>query len=485
VDGSKSSDSNLPLTVNDAAAMLRSGELTSVALTTALLARADVIDPIIGTYVTRLDDYAMERAELADHDFRRGIDRGMYQGVPIGIKDILAVAAGPTTANSLILNRSWGHERQGPVVSRLERAGAVITGKLTTSEFAIGYPDPGKPFAIPRNPWDVERSAGGSSAGTANGIAAGLVLAGIGTDTGGSIRLPAAWNGVTGLKPTFGRVPKSGCVPLAYTLDHVGTMARSARDCAGMLQIIAGYHPSDESSADRPVDRYVEALRPDLTGVTIGVDRSNHFPPNSDPNLAECFEAALAVLVSQGAKLSDLTLPLYEETTTALWIMLSAEALAYHRADLSTRWGDYHELTRINVSQGALSSAADYVQAARVRRVAQHHLGELFKSVDVIATIPTAVAARTLKEAYMVRTPSFTRAIFTGYWNAVGNPTIAVPMGFNSDGLPLSLQLSGRPFEESSVLRVADAYQSVTDWHLRTCAPAMQHTTTVGADDVK
>jgi aspartyl-tRNA(Asn)/glutamyl-tRNA(Gln) amidotransferase subunit A len=186
---------DLPLTVTEAATALRAGETTSVAITSAMIARADALDPMTGTYVTRFDDYAMAQAEQADEDFANGIDKGPYQGIPIGVKDILAMTEGPTTGNSLILDRAWGAGKDGPAVARLKAAGAVITGKLTTSEFAIGSPDSSKPFAIPRNPWNLDRSPGGSSAGTGNGIASGLILAGIGTDTGGSIRIPAAWNG--------------------------------------------------------------------------------------------------------------------------------------------------------------------------------------------------------------------------------------------------------------------------------------------------
>src|SRR6185437_6667015 len=185
---------------------------------------------------------------------------GLCQGIPIAVKDIVAVAEGPTTGNSVVHDRSWGAGRDAPVVRRLKAAGAVITGKTTTFEFAIGSPDPTKPFPMPANPWDLARSPGGSSAGTGNGLAAGLFLAGIGTDTGGSIRIPAAWNGTTGLMPTFGRVPTSGCIPVGYTLDRIGPLARSARDCAAMLAVMAGHHPSDGSCADRPVDDYLGAL---------------------------------------------------------------------------------------------------------------------------------------------------------------------------------------------------------------------------------
>ena len=458
---------DLPLTVTEAATALRAGEITSVAITSAMIARADALDPMTGTYVTRFDDYATAQAEQADEDFANGIDKGPYQGIPIGVKDILAMAEGPTTANSLILDRAWGAGKDGPVVARLKAAGAVITGKLTTSEFAIGSPDSSKPFAIPRNPWNLDRSPGGSSAGTGNGIASGLVLAGIGTDTGGSIRIPAAWNGVTGLMPTFGRVPKSGCVPLGYSLDHIGPLARSARDCAAMLEVIAGYHPSDESCAERPVDFYVGALTGDLSGMRIGIELTNHFPAESDPALRRCFEAAVATLADLGADIVEVTLPLYDEVTTALWVMMAAEALAYHHNDLTTKWEDYYALSRANISRGALSSGSDYVQAARVRRVAQEMLAHTFENVDLVATPTSAIGALSHEAMLERRLGTFFKTVFTGYWDAVGNPALALPMGFTDDGLPLSLQLGARPFQEAAALKAGDAYQTRTDWHLR------------------
>jgi aspartyl-tRNA(Asn)/glutamyl-tRNA(Gln) amidotransferase subunit A len=456
------------MTVSEAATMFRAGDLTSVDLTTALIERADALDPKTGTYVVRFDEYALAKAEQADKDFADGVDKGPYQGVPIGMKDILAVAHGPTTANSLVLDPAWGHQKHGPVVNRLKAGGAVITGKLTTSEFAIGDPDPTKPFALPFNPWDLERSPGGSSAGTGNGLAAGLFLAGIGTDTGGSIRIPAAWNGITGLMPTYGRVPKSGCAPLGYTLDHIGPMARSARDCAAMLGIIAGYHSSDECCIDRPVDDYLGQLTGDLTGVRIGVERAHHFPADADPALAGRFDAALAALESLGAQLIEITLPYYEEVNAALWVMMAAEAMAYHRQDLQQRWGEFYAHTRTTLALGALASAADYVQAARVRRLAQRELVEVFDTVDLVAGPTSSIGAPKSVELSGQGAGDIWRyACFTEYWDAVGNPALALPMGFNDSGLPLSLQLAARPFEEGVALRAGDAYQQVTDWHLQ------------------
>ena len=458
----------LPVTVTDAAALLRAGDVSSVELTAGFLARADALDPQLGTYVTRLDETALAAAEQADADFAAGIDKGPYQGIPIGIKDILATVDGPTTANSLVLDRAWGAGKDGPVVQRLKAAGAVITGKVTTSEFAIGSPDPTKPFAIPRNPWNLDCTPGGSSAGTGNGVGGGLFLAGIGTDTGGSIRIPAAFNGTSGMIATFGRVPKSGCAPLGYSLDHIGPLARSARDCADMLQIIAGYHPSDETCVDRPVDDYVTGLTGDLTGVCIGVARTHFFPEHADPALAGAYDAAVAALTECGADVIEVELPYYDEMSATLAVMMFAEGFAYHHGDMGSRWTDYYAQGRINLARGALALGADYVQAARVRRLAQQRLAELFETVDLIVSPTAAIGAPTEEMWSQPDLPSWIFSlIFTGYWDSSGHPALAIPMGFTAAGMPLSLQIAARPFEEGLALRAGDAYQHVTDWHLQ------------------
>jgi aspartyl-tRNA(Asn)/glutamyl-tRNA(Gln) amidotransferase subunit A len=457
-----------PLTVRDAASMLRRGELSSAELTTAMQARADRLDARLGTYLVRFDEHAMAAARAADAAFAAGVDRGPLQGIPVAVKDILAAREGPTTAQSLVLDPSWGAGRDAPIVSRLRDAGAVITGKVTTMEFACGMPDPAKPFPIPRNPWDIGTWPGGSSSGTGSGIAAGMFLAGIGTDTGGSIRCPAAYCGITGLKATFGRVPKSGCTPIGYSLDHVGPLARSSWDCAAMLRVLAGHHPSDPESAAAPVTDYVGALAGDLAGVRVGVDRVNHFPAQADPALAGCFDAAVSALRDLGASVVEVTLPYWDEMKVATMLTAYAEGLAYQMPDLRSRWGDYFAGTRLFAARGALVSGADYVQAQRVRRVAQRALQGLFRKVDVVVT-PTAGtgALRYDDRDELASLDTLLETMFTGYWNASGNPALSVPMGFTADGMPLSLQIAGRPFDEALVLRTGDAYQAVSDWHLR------------------
>lgn len=471
----------LPRTLTDAARALRDGSVTSVALTEAAIATADRLDGVIGTYITRFDDYALGRAAQADAELAGGVDRGPLHGIPFGVKDILAMAEGPTTAQSLILDRSWGAGRDAPVVARVKAAGAVITGKTTTMEFACGMPDHTKPFPVPRNPWDPDTWPGGSSSGTGSGVAAGMFLAGFGTDTGGSIRIPAAFCGVSGLMPTFGRVPKSGCVPLGYSLDHIGPLARSARDCAAVLEVIAGRHPSDPDCVDAPFTAL--GFDGELSGLRIGLVRDNHFADGCDPALAGAFDAAATVLAKQGATLEEVTLPYWHEMISATMITMGCEALAYHRDDLATRWADYYAATRATMITGATVSGADYVQAQRVRRVAQDAIGRVFETVDVIACPTTSTGAPrfdalTRPDGRFDITELFGR-IHTPYWDALGNPVLAVPMGSTAAGLPLSLQLAGPAFGEATILRVGDAFQQHTDWHLR--APELATSTDAAA----
>jgi aspartyl-tRNA(Asn)/glutamyl-tRNA(Gln) amidotransferase subunit A len=454
--------------VQDAASLIRSRELTSAELTTAVLARADELDPRLGTYLARFDDQALAAAATADRELSVGVDRGPLHGIPVAVKDNLAAREGPTTAQSLVFDSSWARGKDAPVVDRLRRAGAVLTGKTTLAEFAVGLPDASKPFPIPRNPWDAGRYAGGSSSGSASGLTAGMFLGAVGTDTGGSIRMPAAWCGVTGLKPTFGRVPKSGCVPLSYSLDHVGPMARSVWDCAAMLQVLAGHDPSDPDSSELPVPDYVAELNADLAGVRLGVARENHFPESADPSLAQCLDDAVAALENLGASSSEVSLPYWSETSFATIVILSADAAGYQQPAIRDRWQDYFSGTRAVLAQGSLVSAADYVQAQRVRRTAHRALQRVFRDVDVVIT-PTTSTGAFAYDAHdaLPDLEAVDESLLTGYWSGVGYPALALPMGFTAEGLPLSLQIAGRPFEEGLVLRVGDAYQRVTDWHLQ------------------
>ncbi|MCU1407769.1 MAG: Amidase [Glaciihabitans sp.] len=464
------------LTISDALTALRAGETTAAALMESAISAADAHNSALGIYMSRFDATALEAAYEADTAYATGDPVGALAGIPLGIKDIITSTEGPTTAQSLVHDSSWGDQLDAPVVARLRAAGGLITGKTTTMEFATGVPDLTKPFPVPRNPWNLENWTGGSSSGTGNGVAAGAFLGGLGTDTGGSIRMPAAFCGISGIKATFGRVPKSGCVPLGYSLDHIGPMARSAMDCAIMLSALAGYDASDPTTVEEPVPDYTLALGGDLAGLRIGVDSLQRFVVDGDSAVAERFEKAIESMVALGATIVPVSLPYYREVAAAARITSRSEAFAYHALDMQTRWDEYFAATRQGVGSSPFNTGADYVQAQRVRRVGQKAMAELFSTVDIILTPMASTEAPTIGSLAKSFGDRFA-LVHAAYWNGLGNPALSVPMGAGETGLPLGLQVIGKPFDEATVLKVGDAFQQITDFHLAV-APMISGTTT-------
>jgi aspartyl-tRNA(Asn)/glutamyl-tRNA(Gln) amidotransferase subunit A len=453
------------LTIKDAGAALRDGTTSATALTQELLDRTARLNPALGAFVVITGEAALEQAAAADADLAAGDDRGPLQGIPLAIKDIIAMKGAPTTANSRVLAPGWGGDTDAPVVARLREAGSVFLGKSTTSEFAIGLPDPETGFLVPHNPWNLVHTPAGSSSGTGIAVAAGLALGGLGTDTGGSVRSPAAVNGHTGLKVTFGRVPKSGVVPLAFSLDSVGPMARSAWDCAAMLEVMAGYDASDPNAARQDVPRYTELLDGDVEGMRIALPIPYFFDHEMlHPQMRDAVLGAVGHLVDAGAVSREVDLPYGQQAKDANSIILAAEAYAYHRDNLVRRWQAYGVGTRPTLARGAFYTAADLVQAQRFRSMYCRMIAQLLQDHDVIVTPsapgPAEVATELTPSRRLV-TPQYTAP-----WNLTGLPAVAVPVGFSSAGLPLSMQVVGRPFAEATVLRLADALQRMTDWHL-------------------
>jgi len=460
----------LPLTITEAAEWLRSGRITSIALTEAQLARAHATQDTLAAFILIMDEVALAGARQADADFAAGVDRGPLQGIPIGVKDIIATKDAPSTANSRVLDPAWGRRDDATVVKKLRAAGAVIIGKMALHEYALGWPDPDTGFRIPKNPWDLGRTPGGSSTGTAAAVAGGVILGGLGTCTGGSIRGPAAYSGISGMKQTFGRVSKEGCVPLGYSLDHIGPMARSARDCAVMLQVMAGYDPLDLCSVDTPVPDMTGLMDGSLGGVRIGVLRDHFFTAeNLDPEVKAAVETALEAMAVAGATLVDVSIPHADIARHAQRITMMSEAYAYHEPDLKAKPELYGRYLRESFQTGALYTAADYIQAQRLRPLIRAECAAAFGDrsaggVDVLVT-PTMPTTALKFDGYnpdMLLTPP----TFTPIWNLTGLPAISVPCGFSSETLPIGMQLVGRPFDEPTVFKVADAYQQITDWHL-------------------
>jgi aspartyl-tRNA(Asn)/glutamyl-tRNA(Gln) amidotransferase subunit A len=457
----------VPSSIVEAGEWFRAGKTTSAELTRELLRRAHASQDTLAAFITITDEAALAAAERADRERAQGTDRGPLHGVPLAVKDIIATADAPTTANSRVMDPAWGQRDDATVVRKLREAGAVILGKLGLAEYAIGSPDPDTGFRIPKNPWDLSRSPGGSSSGTGTAIAGGLILGGLGTDTGGSIRGPAAYCGISGLKATFGRVSKEGCVPLGFSLDNIGPMARTARDCAVMLQVLAGFDALDPCSADVPVPDMLGALDGLLTGLRVGVPRAYFYDqPELNAEVRAAVLTAIEEMQAAGAQLIDVELPHAKEARGAQRVIMLGEALAYHEKDLQTRPELYGKWTRGQLQQGALFTAADYVQAQRARSVIAAEVNRVLADVDVLITPSTHIVAPTLASFNpddRIRQPDF-----TSIWNLTCHPAMSICCGFSEAGLPIGMQIIGRWFDEPTVLKVADAYQQLTEWHTRT-----------------
>jgi aspartyl-tRNA(Asn)/glutamyl-tRNA(Gln) amidotransferase subunit A len=458
---------DIPITIAEAAEWLRAGRITSVALTEALLARSHAAQDTIAAFNTITDDAALAAARQADADFAAGIDKGPLQGVPLAAKDIIATGDAPTTSNSPNMDLTWGEGREATVITKLRAAGAVMMGKLGLHEYATGWPDPATGFRIPKNPWDLSRSPGGSSSGTGAAIAGGLILGGLGTDTGGSIRGPASYCGISGMKQTFGRVSKAGCVPLGYSLDHIGPMAKTARDCAMMLQVMAGYDPADMSTVDVPVPDMLGLMDGSLAGVRIGVPREFFFTlPSLDPEVKKAVEVAIEQMSAAGATIVEVNLPHAELAWMAVRITSACEAYAYHLPDFQTQPEKYGKYARRSIMFGSLFTGPDYVQAQRFRSVFNAECRAVLGPQADVLVMPTMTDVAPAFAGYDVGGSRISPG-FTPPWNLTGLPAFSIPCGFSEAGLPIGMQVVGKAFDEPTVFKVADAYQQLTDWHLR------------------
>ncbi len=458
-----------PRTIADAARSLREGQTTSVALTREALERSRALQPTLEAFVTLNEGPALEAAARTDAERAAGLDRGPLHGIPLAVKDNIATADAPTTGCTKTLD-GWWAGRDATVVARLRQAGAVIVGKLALHELAFALPDPASGFPRARNPWDVARTPGGSSSGTAVAVAAGLVLGGLGSDTGGSIRLPAAHCGITGLQPSFGRVSLRGVIPGSWSIDVVGPMARSARDCALILQAIAGYDPADPASADVPPAE-VPGEDPSLAGIRIGLPRSGYFAlAELDTGVKRAVLDAVEVLARAGAEVVDVEIPSFNVAHAAYWVTMLTEAFATYEDDLRRQAGRFGTSARRTLLSGCLFSASDLAYAGRVRAIARAGYLELMRSVAAIVTPGSLYVAPPL-EGWGAQTRMFLRPSLYGLSSIVGAPALAIPCGLSREGLPIGAQILARPFDEAMTLRVGQAYQQATDWHLR--APAL------------
>ena len=452
-------------TIADAAADIAQGRLSPVALTEACLARIDQHDSKLNSFIRLERERALAAARTAEVEIKAGRHRGILHGIPFAHKDIYETAGIPTTCHSKLL-QDFVPTRDGFAVAKLAEAGIVMLGKLATHEFAVGGPSFDLPWPPARNPWAREHFPGGSSSGTGAAVAAGFVLGGTGSCTGGSIRIPSAYCGIAGIKPTYGLISRSGIQPLAQTLDHAGPLAWTVEDCAILLQAMAGYDPADPGSANAQIPDYRAALLGGIKGQRIGVVR--HFFETDNPvspEVGAAMETSIGVLSGLGAKVTDVTLPPLQDWNACGWLILVTEAYSVHEPWLRTRYNDYGKYFRDRVTLGAFFSAADYMSALRFRRELQESLAKVMADVDllVLPTTPGPAPRITdVKGFGSFETPNFTMP-----FNVAGVPAISVCNGFSASGLPLSLQIVGRPFEDAAVLRAGHAYERATPWRAR------------------
>lgn len=453
-------------TIAALAGRIRKREVSPVEVTEAVLDRIAATDAKVKAYITVMRDEARGAARAAEQSIMAGHYLGPLHGIPIGVKDLYYTRGVKTTAGSKIL-AGFVPEYDAAVVDRLKRAGAIIVGKLNTHEFAMNTWTPPT-----RNPWDLDRIPGGSSGGSGAAVAASECIAATGTDSGGSIRIPAALCGVVGLKPTFGRVSRHGIVPLSWTLDHAGPMTKTVEDTAIMLRAMAGYDARDSATVNAPVPNYARALTGDVKGLRIGLPRE-YFFDNLDPEVEQAVLHAVKAMEGLGASVHEVSFPHLAHIPIVHACIILTEAATYHEKWLRTRADDYAPDVRFSLEWGKLFTGIDYVQCQRVRELIRQDFAAVLQRVDVIAapTVPAPaskvgedpITIKGRKEGLVGATIRLNRPS-----NHTGLPAITVPCGFTGNNLPIGFQLIGRAFDEATLLRAAHAYETSAGWGKKT-----------------
>ena len=448
------------LTIADAAELIRKRRLSPVELVDACLSRIDRHDETIQAWITVFPEKARAEAKAAADEIARRGPRSSLHGIPIGHKDLYDMKGVRTTAGSKVRADAPRAKRDSAVVAALRAAGAIALGKTNTHEFAYGVRTP--PTS---NPWDTSRIPGGSSGGTAAALAAGMCLGGSGSDTGGSIRIPSSLCNTVGIKPTFGRVSKAGLVPLAWSLDHAGPLARSVEDCALMLNVMAIPDWGDPTKASVPAPDFTAGLRRSVRGLVVGVPKSVFFD-GVDPATERLVRKAIPVLESAGVKVKPLEMPSTQQAAATAYLVIQlTEPLAAHEHYLRQRPHDYQSQTQALFALGTPWTGQHYMRAQRIRAINIHQWMKIFDDVDAVLTPTTPRPAPAKEEGEA--TGVFDLVNYTSLFDFNGCPSISVPAGLTKEGLPVGLMLSAGPFKESLLLRLAYAYQEETHFNRR------------------
>ncbi len=456
------------LSLREAADRLRQRALSPVALLDAMAARTAAVEPRLNAYVRPMFDQARAEAEAAEREIAAGQYRGPLHGIPVALKDNYWTR-GVTTAAGAKLLADFVPPEDGAVVAKLRAAGAIISGKTNMHELAIGGSTTNPHYGPTHNPWRLDCIPGGSSGGSAAAVAAGCCFAATGTDTAGSVREPAAYCGLVGIKPTYGRVSIRGIVPLSWSLDHAGPLTRTVEDGALVLQAIAGYDPQDQCSADVPVPDFTAELGRGVGGLRLGVPRP-YFFDQLDAEVAATVETAIGVLRDLGASVEEVAFERAAWAPALFPLISRPEAASYQEELLRTRPDDYGDV-RVQVELGKLVLATDYLRAQRLRTAMRQELEGLFTRVDALVMPTTRTVAHPIGQPFTEvagRPVPNTSHLWVGLtvpFDLTGTPAVSVPCGFVANGLPIGLQIAGRAWDEATILRIAAAYEAATSWH--------------------
>ncbi|MBM3925405.1 MAG: amidase [SAR202 cluster bacterium] len=467
------SKTELPfLTATELSRQIKSKKVSPVEAVKAYLERIEKFNDKLNAYITVCEDDALKAAREAEREIMRGDYRGAMHGIPVACKDQWWTKGVRTTAGSVIL-KDFVPKEDATVQVRLKEAGGIMIGKTNLTEFAMGY-NVRYPYGVPTNPWNVKHMPGGSSAGSGSALAAYLCSTALGEDTGGSIRGPATYCGIVGLRPSQGRVSRYGALGMCWSMDTVGPMSRTVEDCAMTLQVIAGHDPKDPYTWDQPAPDYVALLKGGIKGLRVGILEEQTHTDNVQDEVRAAVLKAASVLGELGADVREVSLPLSRYDRSISTPIMYTQASHVHYKNTRERLHDYDRNMQINLKMGNLIPAQTYYKAERLRQLLRAQYLELMETVDVLV-YPTAATPAPLvltkhglgnKEAFKKEMTYGSRTL-TSLGNTVGAPALSVPCGFSQDKLPIGLQLLGRPFEEATVLRAGHAYQQATDWHNR------------------
>lgn len=448
--------------------LISTQEVSPVEVVEAYLDRIQATESILNSFITLPGEEALQSARQAEREIRAGHYRGPLHGIPVGLKDLYYVKGVRNTAGSKIYD-TFIPDYDGTIVARFKQAGAILMGKLNLHQFAYGPMGENPDYGDMHNPWDTSRIAGGSSGGSASAVAAGQCAITMGTDTGGSVRIPSALCGVAGIKPTYGLLSRHGLTTLSWSMDHPGPMARTVEDCAMALDILAGHDPLDPTSAKVKVPNYSSSLIPDIDGIRIGVPKENFEVP-LDPEVRENVLKAVELLERLGAKVTEVSWPIYHYSAAISTTILGVETTACHQDLLRLHGDKYDPWVRTRLEAGFFISGTDYLKALQARAHFINQTRELLRQVDILVT-PTEPTVAPLIGSTEIQIDNSLVGIvsaltqYTRAFNITGFPAMSIPCGFSAEKLPIGLQLAGRPFDEVTVLKVAYAYQQATDWH--------------------